>query len=119
MKETLHLGKSGESFVTEWLRKKNFSILQKNYRKRCGEIDIIAQKDRTLAFVEVKTRQKNYFPTSSVVTRSKQKKIIRTAKRFIVEQNLYGNNFRFDVAIVIKNSSTSTSLQYLPNAYTI
>ena len=117
-KKTL-LGESGELFVLKWLKSKNFKILKHNYQQRCGEIDIIAKRDETLAFVEVKTRKKNYFPISRVVTRSKQKKIIKTAQKFIVQNSLYGNNFRFDVAIVLKNNNTVTSLEYLPNAYTL
>lgn len=51
-----HIGEVGEQLTVDYLRKNNYHVLQTNFRTRFGEIDIIAEKDRKLVFVEVKTR---------------------------------------------------------------
>lgn len=53
---TLPLGKLGESIAAEYLFQRGFKIIEKNFHKRWGEIDLITLKDDTLIFVEVKTR---------------------------------------------------------------
>ena len=73
------LGDKGENFVAQWLKNKSFKIIAQNYKTKYGEIDIIAQKDVVLAFIEVKTRKTKYFPISNVVNYTKQKKIINAS----------------------------------------
>ena len=113
------LGSLGENIVAEYLKKNGFTILTQNYRTRCGEVDIIAQKGDTVAFVEVKTRKKVYFPTSSVVTFGKQKKIIKAAKSFILKHNIIDKVLRFDVATVetINTQELDYNIEYIPNAF--
>ena len=55
MAEHNEIGKIGENLATTFLMKQGFAILERNYRVKVGEIDIIAQKDNTLHFVEVKS----------------------------------------------------------------
>ena len=74
-------GKLGEDAACKYLKKQNYQILERNYRKRYGEIDIIAQKSNKLIFAEVKTRSgERYGTPSEAVTFSKQQKIIKTAE---------------------------------------
>lgn len=110
------LGDKGEEIVAKFLTDKNFKILSKNFNTKYGEIDIIAQKDDLIVFVEVKTRKKEYFPISNVVTFSKQKKITKTAKFFLFQNNIIDKVCRFDVATVLFND-TKKSLKYIPNAF--
>ena len=72
-----YLGKFGESEAEHYLKKKRYKILEKNYRGRLGEIDIIAEKKKEIIFVEVKTRKSDKFgkPYEAVDFR-KQRKII-------------------------------------------
>ena len=64
------LGNLGERLVADWLEAKNFLILARNFKARSGEIDLIAQKDDLVAFVEVKTRIKAYFqPSTAIILR--------------------------------------------------
>ena len=56
--ETAKIGQMGEALATDFLRKKGFSILERNWRYRKSEIDIICKQDSVLVFVEVKTRSK-------------------------------------------------------------
>ncbi len=110
------LGNKGEGIVANFLVKNNFKILTKNYRARYGEIDIIAQKNELVVFVEVKTRKKLYFPISNVVTTSKQRKITKTAKFFILKNNIINKVFRFDVATVLISVNKS-EIKYIRNAF--
>lgn len=111
------LGLQGEELVCSFLTKKNFTILEKNYTSRTGEIDIIAKKNDLLTFVEVKTRTTAYFPISTVVNKTKQRKIIKTALYFLAHNPHPETIIRFDVATVIINGP-SHEIQYIPNAFT-
>lgn len=116
LKRSNCLGCKGEEAVAEFLIKKGFCIVAKNYKSFYGEIDLIAQKGETLAFVEVKTRSKNYFPTALVVNRSKQNKIIKTAKYFLLRSGLDDKACRFDVAVVLLKNG-AYQIDYIENAF--
>ena len=115
--KTSLLGKEGEEAVANWLKKNKFKILEKNYHKRCGEIDIVAMKNDLVVFVEVKTRKSKHFPLSDLIVHSKQQKIILTAKSFVLQNNLSNKILRFDVALVEKKDC-SWDISYIPNAFT-
>jgi len=87
------IGRLGEELAACMLEEKGYDILQRNYRSRCGEIDIIAMNRRKeiLCFAEVKTRSgRVYGEPAESVTRSKQQKIRQTAMHFL---NEYEGNF--------------------------
>lgn len=91
------IGKSGEDFCEEYYRKIGCEILERNYHSRYGEVDIIARKDSTVIFVEVKTRGENSLsrPGASV-TKAKRKKLVLTSMQYM--ENLPFNiDCRFDV----------------------
>lgn len=115
------LGKKGEDLVSAYLIKNGFKILEKNYRKRQGEIDIIAEKNSVRAFVEVKLRNHKYFAVSQVITKSKQRKIITTALIYNSERSANNEEkdliFRFDVAIVEQHQDEYV-INYIKNAFT-
>lgn len=113
---TKNLGIQGEVLVAEWLQKKGITILARNYRTRRGEVDLIASKNETIAFVEVKTRRNKYFTLSNNVTLRKQDKIIRAAKDFILTNKISDKVLRFDIATVLYDES-SHSIEYIPNAF--
>lgn len=74
------LGAVGENKAAEYLKKHGYKIVDKNYRCRVGEIDIIAQKDGVIAFVEVKSRKDTSFAEAKeFVGYAKQQRIIKTA----------------------------------------
>ena len=109
-------GNFGEQKVVEWLQKNGYSILRQNYTCRQGEVDIIAQKDEVVAFIEVKTRLKLYFDLSQVITYSKKKKIIATAKNYISRYGDQNKVYRFDVALVEKVDN-NFDINYISNAF--
>ena len=100
IKSKRDIGYAGETAVCKFLRKNGYEILKRNYTVRGGEIDIIAKKNDCVAFVEVKTRKLDAFQSGEeAVTKSKQKRIIKTAKRYfsLLDEPCSG---RFDVAVV-------------------
>ena len=95
-------GKEGENRAENYLKEQGYGILYRNWRTRRGEIDLIAEKDGTLVFAEVKTLPASTLETvEHVLGGIKQKKIIETAKCFLLENRQYSNSYiRFDVLIV-------------------
>lgn len=91
------LGKSGEDFCEEYYRKRGYIIRERNYHSRYGEVDLIAEKDNLIVFVEVKTRnEKTVEAPSASVTKSKQKKLMLTAMKYM-ENEPVSVFSRFDV----------------------
>lgn len=101
-RKRLHLGKRGEDIAAEYLLSKGFRLVERNYRQKSGEIDIICKDDDTYVFVEVKTRQDRRFghPTEAV-TKRKQLQISRTALIYLSINDLLDEPVRFDVIGVI------------------
>lgn len=110
------IGNHGEEVTARYLQEQGFYIRAMNYRKPYGEIDVIAQQKDLLIFVEVKTRKKNYFDASLLITPSKQKKIILVAKEYITKHKLYTTICRFDVSLVTPEND-SHAICYIPNAF--
>lgn len=112
-----HLGKEAEQKVAALLAQQGFKIVEHNYRKRHGEIDLIATKAALMVFVEVKMRQHQYFDLSDVITPGKQRKIISVAKEYIAKKGTENQSYRFDVAL-LQETPQGLDVQYIPNAFT-
>lgn len=110
-------GTKGEILACREMEKMGYRILQRNFRRSCGEIDIIAQKQNTIVFTEVKFRHtdKNGQPCEAV-TAEKQKRIVETAKYYIAENNITTLDIRFDVAEVLEKES-KLYFRYIENAF--
>lgn len=115
MNHRAQLGKHAEEYVATQLQKDGFTILEKNFRITQGEIDLIALKHDLLVFVEVKMRQHHYFDLSDVIVASKQRKIIHTAKIYIMKNQYEEKKCRFDVALLEGNNPMKCT--YIPNAF--
>lgn len=109
------LGKQAEKRVADWLTTQGYTIIAHNYRQKWGEIDLIAKHGKTIAFIEVKCRTHHYFELSQVITPAKQKKLLKTARSFLLEHPHPEMIYRFDVALVHKESPSS--ITYIPNAF--
>lgn len=92
------LGKEAESLAVKFLIENGYIIINKNFRCKIGEIDIIANDKDYTVFIEVKYRKtnKNGLPCEAV-TFNKQKTIIKVAQYYLSEKNIYYTNCRFDV----------------------
>jgi len=97
------LGKRGEIAAANYLKKSGYKIIERNYRAKCGEADIIALYDDTIIFIEVKTRSScEYGLPCEAVNRHKQKTYIDIAKEYIYIKKLENINIRFDIIEVLK-----------------
>lgn len=85
-------GGAGEELAKEYLVERGLLFITANYRVRAGEIDLIMRKNRTLYFIEVKTRNgmRYGYPELSV-TKNKIEKIERTAQNFLIEYERFSN----------------------------
>ena len=116
MVSTKELGDIGESIACDTLRNKGYKILRRNYIFNKAEIDIIADYDDKLIFVEVKTRISSYLTDPSLlVTLGKQKQIIRAADQY-VKDYYPDKEWRFDIIVVITNSEY-TSIEHIEDAF--
>ncbi len=96
------LGKLGEQLTAKTLKKQGYKVLLTNYVTPFGEADIVAKKDETLVFVEVKTRTTNKFGTpAEAVGSKKQQKYQNIANYYLQQNNLEEVNVSFAVAEVI------------------
>lgn len=94
------LGLSAESRAAWALRLTGWRILKQRYKTKAGEIDLIAKKGKTVAFVEVKAR-KTREAAMNAVTSASQRRIVNAAKIFVAEHPKAGFfTLRFDVIIV-------------------
>lgn len=96
------LARCGEEQAAHYLQAQGYTILARNWRKREGELDIVAQDTEVLAFIEVKTRRTlTYGIAEESVDPRKQAQIARLAQRFLDETpHLAFRECRFDVVIV-------------------
>ena len=116
MNSTRSIGIIGENIAHNYLLKKGYKILEKNFRVKAGEIDIIALENKTIVFVEVKSRSNNKYglPYESVNYR-KQQKIIRVAQNYINFKRLMDYQYRFDIIEVYLNSNEK--INHIQNAF--
>ncbi len=90
-------GQCGEDAAAQFLKKKKYKVIERNYKNKIGEIDIIARDKENLIFVEVKTRRSDKFGTpAEAVTYYKKQKIVNTAKVYLAQNPTY-LNIRFDI----------------------
>lgn len=112
------LGNAGESVAAEFLQRKGYRIRERNYRTKTGEIDLIAEKGGTVAFVEVKTRKSmRYGEASLSVNYRKQQKIIHTASLYISENNLDDRPCSFDVVEIYRHTSGEWTVNHFVGAF--
>jgi putative endonuclease len=109
MTEPRHtVGKAGEEAAVQYLRQHGYQILERNYRCRFGEIDLIARDGKVLAFVEVKTRRSlKYGPAAAAVTREKQRHLIKASQVYLMQMKKADELCRFDVVTVAMDAQQS------------
>ena len=118
--ERLKFGREGESAALRFLKKKGYRILEKNFRSKVGEIDIIAEQDGVIVFVEVKARADHEFGHPlNALTPAKQKKIIQTAQSFLSRKRISDKPMRFDVVALTSDAESPDSwkIELLQNAF--
>ncbi len=113
-------GQVGEQAVADALTEQGYTVVARNYHSRYGEVDLIAERDGILAFVEVKARNPRAKGTpAEAVIPAKQKKLIETALLYL-QENPSALQPRFDVAEVYfdgKEAATVARIRYIENAF--
>ena len=111
------LGKIGEDLACAELERRGYAILARRYRRRGGELDIVARDGATLVFVEVKARDGHDFgDAAEAVTRLKQRRIAALAQDFIVRHHLPECPCRFDV-VAIRVGDGAPEIEVYENAF--
>jgi len=112
------LGKAGEDLACGELTRRGYAILERRYRTRYGEIDIIARSGETLVFVEVKARAgAEYGGGGDAVTRWKQQRIVRMAIDFLARRRWLDQPCRFDV-VTVDFEDGDPRIEVYPHAFT-
>ncbi len=118
--EARRLGQWGEALVAEDLRRKGWIVVETNFHSRMGELDIVAESGRYLAFVEVKLRKNDRFGAAcEAVTPAKQRRL-RAAAEFYLMRHPTSLQPRFDVAEVYAPQGVHTEkpgIYYIENAF--
>lgn len=107
MKNNQEKGKAGEQLAADYLEKNGYVIVERNYRYKRSEIDIIAEHEGVLVFVEVKARSSsNFGMPEEAVGEAKARKLMEGAENYILETDWKGD-IRFDIiSIMLKMPST-------------
>ena len=108
----LEFGKAAENAAADFLKARGYKILERNYKNKFGEIDIIARQDGVICFLEVKARHSADFGLpQEAVCAAKQRQISRVAVYYLKSKNLLESPARFDVlALLYTNNQPEISL---------
>ena len=116
MTDKIKKGKEAEQLAADFLTNKGFRILERNFRHKHCEIDLIAMKDQWLIFVEVKMRSSADFGQPEIfVNRSKRSHVRYASRHYIFSRNWMGN-IRFDV-VAITQSDKGFDLCHIEDAF--
>ncbi len=114
----VRLARQGEEQATQYLQAQGYAILARNWRKREGELDIVALEGDALAFIEVKTRRTlAYGAGEESIDPRKQAQLARLAQRFLDENpHIAFRECRFDV-VIIDMTASPTQIRHYRNAF--
>lgn len=113
-------GKEAEAAAERYLRQQGYRILGRNVRFSRGELDLVAQKDGTVVFVEVKARRSEQFGGASyAVTPQKQQRVIQLAAQYLARHQLSDCPSRFDVMLYRSDAHQCGHVEHVVNAFEI
>lgn len=117
-KGTDELGKKGEKIARKFLRRQGYRIRALNYSCREGEIDIIAQDGRTIAFVEVRTLSSGrHGPPFGTVRQKKRRHATRAARHYLHKYHLADRDWRFDFVGIVFAEKGSPEIELIKDAF--
>jgi len=112
------LGVRGETIAAAYLKGQKFTIIERNFRCKAGEVDIIARDGNSFVFVEVKTRSNLSFgPPQLALTPFKQRQISKAALTWLAMKKLFGANARFDVIAILLPDHEVPVIDHIRNAF--
>jgi putative endonuclease len=111
-------GGFGEEVAEKYMKAKGYSVIEKNFRTPFGEIDLIAERDGCVVFLEVKTRISERFgPPLSAVTWEKKKRVIRNCQYYLKTKKILWGPCRIDVMGIKLDSLLRVEvIKYVKNA---
>jgi len=113
------LGARGEVIAERYLAQRGVRILERGFRVRSGEIDLIAEEGEELVFVEVKTRTSSRFGDPlDAVTPAKRRRIVRAASLYLQSKGAWDRPCRFDLIAVRLAPDGQVEVEHLPGAFT-
>jgi putative endonuclease len=111
-------GERGEAAACEFLKKNGYEILEKNYKCKLGEIDVIARRRGRLAFIEIKTRASDQFGTpQEAVNLPKQEKIFKVAQWYLKEKRVVKVPISFDVVAILWEKGQPPEMRLITDAF--
>lgn len=114
----LSLGERGETAACGFLKTRGYEILEKNYKCKLGEIDVIARRQGRLAFVEIKTRTSVQFGTpQEAVDLRKQEKIFKIAQWYLKEKKMPKSPIAFDVVAILWREGQAPEIRLIADAF--
>lgn len=117
MAEHNELGKLGEDLAADFLQKNGYEILHRNWIFQKAEIDIIAQKDETLAIVEVKTRSSIDFGLPQDFVKPKKiQSLVKAVNQYVIVYDIE-MKIRFDIIAIQKDSTQNFILEHIEDAF--
>lgn len=120
MSDLQKLGPRGEGLAWNFLRRQGYTIVERNYRTRYGEVDVVARQGETLVFLEVKTRRDLRLgrPEESVDW-SKRQKLIRVAQSYLQAHDLEDRPARFDVLSILWDGTGEPEFSLIQDAFMV
>jgi len=115
-----NIGNQGEEIATNYLADRGYRIMERNFRCKGGEVDIIARDpgDKSLIFIEVKARRGlSYGVPQLAVTLFKQRQISKAALTWLSKNRLHDTNARFDVIAILLHTDAAHSIEHIKNAF--
>ncbi len=113
---TSETGRLGETLAEEYLEENGYKIIEKNYRTKYAEIDVVAEKNGVLVFVEVRTKSNEEFGTpEETINYKKRKKLMRNAEAYVARKR-YKGPYRIDALCIVLGSNEKTArISYYEN----
>ena len=105
LRDRVRSGEAGEDLACDYLRARGYEILERNYRCRSGEVDIVAREGAATVFVEVKDRRgRSHGEGHESVTFGKRRRVVRAARLYAASHGLSETPIRFDVVSIERDS---------------
>ena len=114
----IELGRWGEQLAASHLESLGYKILERNWRCRRGEIDLVARAGEVLIFVEVKTRRgRDHGTPEEALTTAKVRRLLELGQRYLLEHDLEDVDWRVDmVAVELNQQGELVRCEHVPNA---
>jgi putative endonuclease len=110
-------GDLAEDAALAYFEENGYRVVERNYRCRHGELDLVVERGPLMCFVEVRMRSRGLWgDPASTITFSKQRKVVRSAQHFLMTRRIRDRALRFDVISVLGTGAEAT-LEHIPNAF--